>query len=365
MAKIVYDKKSQYKVKDIQKQLVECSLDAVYKKFANYIEDAHYYDSKGVYGSEHVMRMLYINLVQAMYDKLSDKEKNILIHACIYHDIGRIDRNRDPKHGSRSWDKLKQLTEYNLLIKSSFDEKEEDLIRFLIIAHSLDDLVAIELLEESKIIDQEMAIKLLKMLKDADSLERTRFNSFDSKHLRTETAKKLVNLAIALNKNKIDYKSIELEVLQLPIIQSDIYKESEKEFSEEKLNAKIPQLTKRMGATALYLIGLLYMLFKSNKVNVLAKMKIVWVLGYLISPIDFIPDILAGGLADDLTLILLMLDDMKKALDVEVRQEAKDWVRKWIPEVEDSDFEIVDNIIKSKSSFSSLNKIFGKKKKCS
>ncbi len=77
------------------------------------------------------------------------------------------------------------------------------------------------------------------------------------------------------------------------------------DFSESKFWSKLKHFFKLMGEKLVFNALLLYYVMKSDDVPFKVKTSIVVALGYLISPIDFVPDAIpVVGYADDLTVIL-------------------------------------------------------------
>ena len=80
--------------------------------------------------SEHVYRVLYNALAIAREEK--DADYDILIAACLLHDIGRIDQIRDPSlcHAQVGSEKA-----YRFLLESGMDEAFAQQVRHCIVTH--------------------------------------------------------------------------------------------------------------------------------------------------------------------------------------------------------------------------------------
>ena len=84
----------------------------------------------------------------------------------------------------------------------------------------------------------------------------------------------------------------------------DLQKYKDK-FSQQNFIEKIQRIAKRAGAKLVYIALILYYLMQSDKVSLKDKAIIIGTLGYLISPIDVVPDAIPiAGLADDLFINL-------------------------------------------------------------
>ena len=84
--------------------------------------------------------------------------------------------------------------------------------------------------------------------------------------------------------------------MELPDFMSYANKFSQTEFAE-----KIARIAKRAGAKLVYAALILYYTLQSDKVSKADKAIIIGALGYMISPLDVIPDAIPiAGLTDDL-----------------------------------------------------------------
>ena len=112
---------------------------------------------------------------------------------------------------------------------------------------------------------------------------------------------------------------------QLPDFMS--YKDK---FSKEKFVEKISRIAKRAGAKLVYAALLLYYTLESDKVSFKDKAVIIGALGYLISPLDVIPDAIPiAGLGDDLAVLVYVLHKVWGEVSEDVKQKAKDKLNTW------------------------------------
>lgn len=101
----------------------------------------------------------------------------------------------------------------------------------------------------------------------------------------------------------------------------DKYKSS---YSEESLKNKLMKYAKKIGLNTTYYILLLYQLIVSDAVSFADKAIIIAALGYFITPLDVIPDIILGtGFIDDVSVLLLALRHVFNCITPEVKQLAK------------------------------------------
>lgn len=106
-------------------------------------------------------------------------------------------------------------------------------------------------------------------------------------------------------------------------------------FTQRAFVEKISHVAKRAGAKMVYTALILYYTLESDKVSLKDKALIVGALGYLISPLDVIPDAIPiAGLGDDLAVLLFVLKKVWGEVSEEVKAKAQDKLKKWFDEDE-------------------------------
>lgn len=101
-------------------------------------------------------------------------------------------------------------------------------------------------------------------------------------------------------------------------------------FSADGFVEKISRIAKRAGAKLVYTALVLYYTLQSDKVSTADKALIVGALGYLISPLDVIPDTIPiVGLSDDLAVLIFVLRKVWGNVEPEVKQKASEKLCKW------------------------------------
>ena len=106
-------------------------------------------------------------------------------------------------------------------------------------------------------------------------------------------------------------------------------------FSQTDFVEKIASIAKRAGAKLVYAALILYYTLQSDKISTANKAMIIGALGYMISPLDVIPDAIPiAGLTDDLAVLLFVLKKVWTDIDPEIQQKAKDRLSKWFDEDE-------------------------------
>ena len=106
-------------------------------------------------------------------------------------------------------------------------------------------------------------------------------------------------------------------------------------FSKRDFAEKIARIAKRAGAKLVYAALILYYTLQSDKVSKKDKAIIIGALGYMISPLDVIPDAIPiAGLTDDLAVLLYVLKKVWTGIDPEIVEQAKKRLSKWFDEDE-------------------------------
>ena len=154
---------------------------------------------------EHFGKELFI----AYKNNLDDIDLKILIDACIYHDIGRINDIYDEKHGLRSAEVISKIVDSKI-----YKDKESlNMLKAIVEYHSIPDKFNKRIFNKYKLQNYERFILLANILKDADGLDRVRtsinnktFSDLNPKYLRLDESKKLVKVSHIVN--MIFYKKL-------------------------------------------------------------------------------------------------------------------------------------------------------------
>lgn len=84
-----------------------------------------------------------------------------------------------------------------------------------------------------------------------------------------------------------------------------------------------------------YAALILYYTLQSDKVSLKDKATIIGALGYLISPIDVIPDAIPiAGLTDDLTVLIYVVNKIWGNVGDDVKEKAREKLKTWFDETE-------------------------------
>ena len=114
----------------------------------------------------------------------------------------------------------------------------------------------------------------------------------------------------------------------------DLQKYKDK-FSKEGFIEKIQRIAKRAGVKLVYAALILYYSMESDKVSLKDKAIIIGALGYLISPLDIVPDAIPiAGLGDDLTVLLFVIHKIWNEVGEDVKIKAHSKLSQWFDEDE-------------------------------
>jgi HD superfamily phosphodiesterase len=131
-------------------------------------------------------------------------DSRLVLHAALWHDIGRAGDGIEPEHGQQSAARADDLG-----LTATLDADDAAVVRFAILRHSLRDRGAAELAAELtasadqalRLAQPERALRVLWLLKDADALDRVRLGfgeCADPRQLRHPEAIDLIPFASAL-----------------------------------------------------------------------------------------------------------------------------------------------------------------------
>ena len=109
-------------------------------------------------------------------------------------------------------------------------------------------------------------------------------------------------------------------------------------FSQSEFVEKISRIAKRAGAKLVYAALILFYTLQRDKVSTKNKALIIGALGYMISPLDVVPDAIPiVGLSDDLAVLLYVLKTVWTDIDPSIQERAKEKLSKWFDEDEISE----------------------------
>ena len=124
-----------------------------------------------------------------------------------------------------------------------------------------------------------------------------------------------------------------------PLVPFDENNENyEKYYSEEGLMDKLKKFAKKAGIKTVYAALLLYYVLLSKDVPVKEKGLIIGALGYLILPVDLIPDFIpVAGFTDDLAALAYAIHAVRSYVSPEIEVQAKAKLKDWFDSFTEDD----------------------------
>ena len=172
---------------------------------------------KGIHGIEHSNRVSMITAIIAEQEQLelNDKMLDILISGGFFHDVGRVaDFGKHSRRSAKVIDKMK-LTFLN---GEKYGTEDMKMLEALVEAHEGTDEEALKIPEKYEVSKENVEINktLIKILRDADALDRARVSTINhmglrTEFLRTKSAKSLIEFSFeleALTREEKDFQEI-------------------------------------------------------------------------------------------------------------------------------------------------------------
>lgn len=114
-------------------------------------------------------------------------------------------------------------------------------------------------------------------------------------------------------------------------------------FTQSGFIEKISKIAKRAGSKLVYAALILYYTLQSESVSLKDKTMILAALGYLISPLDVMPDAIPiAGLSDDMGVLLYVLRKVWTDIPEDVKEKAHNKLTKWFDEEEVKDADSIN-----------------------
>jgi len=124
------------------------------------------------------------------------------------------------------------------------------------------------------------------------------------------------------------------------------FKKYKGEYTKPKLWDKFKRFAKTAGTKVVYTALLLFYAYRRKETPTWAKNIVLGTLGYLISPIDAIPDLSPIiGYTDDLGVLTFGLVTISAYVNKEVKENAREKLAKWFSNVKEDDLEEVERHI--------------------
>ena len=110
-----------------------------------------------------------------------------------------------------------------------------------------------------------------------------------------------------------------------------------KNFSVAKLWEKIQKNARKLGVKVVFEALKLFYMLQDPVGNASDKLIITAALGYMILPLDLVPDFIPGGFIDDGVILTWALNQLKGKMTEQTLQKAKSKLREWFPNVTDAE----------------------------
>ncbi len=114
-------------------------------------------------------------------------------------------------------------------------------------------------------------------------------------------------------------------------------------FSERNFWSVIGRFAQRLGIKTVYTALLMYYAYRRKDTPFWAKNIILGVLGYLLAPLDFLPDLTPIiGFTDDIGMLSFGLVTIAAYINQDVRERARERLAKWFPRFVESDLQEIE-----------------------
>ena len=183
-----------------------------------------------------------------------------------------------------------------------------------------------------------MALKLLNKIKSIDVLSPSVKDMLEKSIDKDKIAAKLKDLE-ADGIEIAEKLAVETQDLQNKVTEFITHKavDLKQWYSDNQIQDKLEKVAKKVGATVIYPVLLLYNLLNSPNVIVHDKMLIIAPLAYFIMPADLIPDVILGaGYVDDGVAIMTALKTFGSSITPEITDQTRKMCKKLIGEVDEN-----------------------------
>lgn len=151
--------------------------------------DAYFDRPQSIHGVRHARRVLFHTLILCEMCSVGEQDKDLLVSAALFHDIGRDNDGLCFKHGKRSAEKMVALD----LVPA--ERETTEILKYIVTYHCIGDSQAEADLHLISPGSRDRTWRLFSVLKDADGLDRVRIGDLDINFMRNPEAIQLENLA--------------------------------------------------------------------------------------------------------------------------------------------------------------------------
>ena len=156
----------------------------------------------------HLLNVGLLSMIIAEFYNLDEVNKKILLDSSFLHDVGRINDAYDYNHCYIGATLAEGILSNQLFYQA---KQNISLVKTLILGHG-ENIYDISIFSKHKVQRSYENLLLLKILKDADILERVRLNNqnIDLDEINLDVSKSLFDFATYLNESKLTDKLIEV-----------------------------------------------------------------------------------------------------------------------------------------------------------
>ncbi len=131
---------------------------------------------------------------------------------------------------------------------------------------------------------------------------------------------------------------IKAPVATINMEMEDNYSKFSKNYSDNQFWGKLKDAAAKAGARVVYCALVLYYVLKSPGTPTADRAKIIGALGYLILPLDLVPDwIPVVGFTDDLAALLWGVYSVSRNITPEIKEQARVKLSEWFKDYDPSE----------------------------
>jgi uncharacterized membrane protein YkvA (DUF1232 family) len=131
---------------------------------------------------------------------------------------------------------------------------------------------------------------------------------------------------------------IKAPVTTINMEMEDNYSKFSKNYSDNQFWGKLKDAAAKAGARVVYCALVLYYVLKSPGTPTADRAKIIGALGYLILPLDLVPDwIPVVGFTDDLAALLWGVYSVSRNITPEIKEQARVKLSEWFKDYDPSE----------------------------
>lgn len=121
-------------------------------------------------------------------------------------------------------------------------------------------------------------------------------------------------------------------------------KQYQSQFSESAFWNTLRTRARKLGVSVVYAALLLYYAYRRKETPPWAKRIVLGVLGYLLMPLDMLPDLTPIiGYTDDVGMLSFGIVTIAAYINADIKAQAREQLRKWFGDYDENDLTSVDD----------------------